>query len=114
MGKSGNPLKAQEDQIVEQVRAGIRQGKKPKIPLSDTTSIVIESSNEDEAEFISRLILLHEKPFTTVESLVGGMSIYVNLYAGTEHAKYVKRHIMQWLKTMKDIDAAYEEAGVKI
>lgn len=80
---SGNPAKAADDAVVKQVRAGIRAGKYPKIPLSPTTSIVINSTNEDEAEFITRVVLANvnsqeEDEFT---SFLHAIELYSTLHA---------------------------------
>lgn len=86
---SGNPAKAAENSTVKQVRAGIKAGKSATLPITQHTKVTITTTDEDEAEFITRIILANcnmdnEDEFS---SFLHAMELYVTLYSATDKAR---------------------------
>lgn len=81
---TGNPAKVADEAAVKAVRAGIRQGKSPVIGVSPSTKVTITTTDEDEAEFITRVLLANigagsnEDEFA---SFLHAFELYVTLYA---------------------------------
>lgn len=106
MGKSGNPAKAalftEEERAVQQIRAGIEQGKGAVVTLTPDTKVTINSTNPDEAEFIARIIIenVNYAGEEKVSSLFGMFMLYFG-YLGIDDEKLNQRIIKALKQELK-------------
>lgn len=99
---SGNPAKVRSDLVVKEVRKGIAAGKAATLPLTPDTKVTIAGTSEDEAEFITRLILGAMNPNEDFDQFLNLTGIYTYLFMGDKRmCKTLLKNYRRWVKDME-------------